>query len=82
MSIRGEIIIECDSEDCHAEIICGPWALMDFALGDLLADDGWEIHAKGRVVCPDCAKPENPRERGDDDGVEYADPRDAKADRI
>ena len=27
------------------------------------------------VPCPECF-PENPRERGDDDGVEYADPRD------
>ena len=25
---------------------------------------------------------ENPREKGDDDGVEYADPRDEKADRL
>jgi hypothetical protein len=33
------------------------------------------------ATCDDCARkgygpPENPRERGDDDGVEYADPRD------
>ena len=35
--------------------------------------------------CPMCGGPleviprENPRERGDDDGIEYADPRDKKA---
>lgn len=30
----------------------------------------------------DHPQPENPRERGDDDGVEYADPRDEMADRL
>lgn len=35
---------------------------------------GWSLHA---VVDP-YEKPVNPRERGDDDGVEYGDPRDAE----
>lgn len=31
--------------------------------------------------CPECRNP-NPRQKGDDDGIEYADPRDAREDRL
>ncbi len=41
---------------------------------------GAEVIVRGRpfyVRLPEPLERENPRERGDDDGVEYADPRDA-----
>ncbi|MCR4375640.1 MAG: hypothetical protein NUW22_12405 [Acidobacteria bacterium] len=40
-----------------------------------------ECHQTHDRPCPRCAD-QNPRERGDDDGVEYADPRDAMAERL
>jgi len=85
MSIRGTITLECDSPKCHAE----------FVLGDLDLEvapqrgGGLEVAAyaaewveddDGLLHCPQCC--EEGREKGDDDGVEYADPRDAKADRL
>lgn len=49
-------------------------------------DNGVGMEACGRWGCPDCqwVQPEirieeNPREKGDDDGVEYGDPREARA---
>jgi hypothetical protein len=74
MSRRGEICIECESDDCYAEVIYRPETLGE-TIDDLLEQDGWRVK-DGHDYCPECVKEENPRERGDDDGVEYADPRD------
>lgn len=52
-------------------------------------DCGREVECEDEYVeCPTCggenleAAAENPRERGDDDGIEYADPRDYRDDRF
>jgi hypothetical protein len=57
MSRWGHIVIECSSEDCHAEERFGPedfeGANMEFRLGEL----GWEVIGTGknrRDVCPQC----------------------------
>lgn len=81
MSRRGEITIECDSDDCYAEILLGALALEDDSLHDQLADAGWTQTAQGQDVCPDCVVEANPRERDDDDGMTYGDPRDEREDR-
>jgi len=74
MSRWGEITVECESDDCAAIINYGPSAIDD-DLTVLLLADGWRVK-DGHDYCPECVKEENPRERGDDDGVEYADPGD------
>jgi hypothetical protein len=74
MSRRGEICVECDSPDCYAEVIYQPSSIED-DLACLLFQDGWRRKDE-RDYCPECAKEENPRERGDDDGVEYGHPSD------
>jgi len=74
MSRRGEIAIECDAEDCWADICYTELELFS-ALNESLIEDGW-VRKDGKDYCPECSAPVNPRERGDDDGTEYADPRD------
>ena len=81
MSIRGSLVIECDHPKCHAEIVL---EARDFTLEreprgtDIsIYAYGWHMNDDDAFVCPQCAEP-NPREKGDDDGVEYADPRDRK----
>jgi hypothetical protein len=74
MSRRGEITVECDSDDCYAEVIYRPENL-DEPVHDLLTADGW-VRKDGKDYCVECVRPENPRERGDDDGVEYGHPGD------
>ncbi len=59
---------ECDSRLCPA--CTEPHTLHEADLDD-----------PATAVCVDC-QPENPRERDDDDGVEYGDPRDEMEDRL
>lgn len=81
MSRRGEIVIECDTPTCHAEIRFEAWHRAS-TVDDVLDDAGWQVTGKavGRAprkdICPQCVEEANPREKGDDDGREYADPRD------
>ncbi len=83
MSIRGSVTLECDSKGCHAEEVI---AAEDFNLADKwiyidvsAAFNGWRVDDDGNIHCPQCC--DEGRERGDDDGREYADPRDAREDR-
>ena len=75
MSRYGRITVECDSRDCSAEVSYSHNAI-EAELSDMLSDEGWTRTADGKDQCPDCCAPENPRQKGDDDGIEYADPRD------
>lgn len=79
MSIRGSITIECDRPKCHAEIVLdGRDADSDTTFNELSLElyvPGWRLDDEGMFWCPDCAEPHE-REKHDDDGREYADPRD------
>jgi hypothetical protein len=87
MSIRGSVVLECDSTGCHAEQVIGDLEMAD----DLVAlprggvevtvyAPEWVLDDDGLLHCPQCC--EEGREKGDDDGVEYGHPADAKADRL
>lgn len=86
MSIRrGAIVIECDSPRCYAEQMFDADSLEGSSLSECITDAGWEDRC-GTHVCPQCIAEETPepsesRERGDDDGIEYADPRDYRDER-
>lgn len=54
MSRRGEIVVECDSVDCYAEIVFTS-SQLDIELPGLLIDAGWE-RTRDRDICPDCVK--------------------------
>ena len=60
MSRRGEICVECDSDDCYAEVIYRPENL-DEPIHDLLVTDGWQ-RKDGKDYCCECV-----REHGDGD---------------
>ena len=86
MSIRGSIVLECDQKGCYAELVIDD---LEFDVNPQrggLEIDGyapdWREDEHGLFWCPDCAGANiNPRQRGDDDGREYADPRDYLAGR-
>lgn len=82
MSLTGTFTLECDRPTCRAELVLG---YVDADLEprrkggidlQLYAPD-WCMDEDGSLICPQCAAPD-PREKGDDDGREYADPRDAR----
>lgn len=86
MSIRGSVTIECDRKGCHAEIVLQAEDAtvhprrhgleLDLSAAEW-REDGLDVY-----VCPQCATAdENPRERDDDDGATYSDPRDAREER-
>lgn len=86
MSIRGSVTFECDQPRCHAEFVrqfvSDDEVNIDrYGLSVEASAEGWRMDDDGLLVCPQCAD-ENPREKGDDDGVEYADPRDAREGRL
>ena len=79
MSRRGEITVECDSDDCYAEAIYRPENL-DEPISDVLEADGWTRY-HDQDICPQCIKehgdPNRPeRERDEDDGQTYGHPGD------
>ena len=86
MAIRGTVTLECDTKGCQAETV------IEAEIADMVtlrrggieltmfAAD-WRLDDDDLLHCPQCCE-ENPRENGDDDGREYADPRDAKAERL
>ena len=51
---RGEIVIECDSPLCGAEIIYEAEDISKYVLDDMLGDDEWKVLEGGRFACPDC----------------------------
>jgi len=84
MAIRGSVTLECDSPKCHAELVLGDLDLevapqrgggleLTAYAAELVEDDDGLLH------CPECCRE---RERDEDDGQTYADPRDEKADRL
>ena len=83
MSIRGRVVFECDSKRCQAELV------IDAEDADLVNGkrtpeavfqaSGWVLDDDGDLHCEQCC--EEGREKGDDDGAEYADPRDEMMDR-
>lgn len=78
MSIRGTIVLECDSKGCRAEQV------MDADEADF-ADDmkrgvqvelyfsGWVMDEGGEIHCPACCE-ERTRDRDEDDGMSYGHP--------
>jgi hypothetical protein len=86
MAIRGSVVLECDSKGCHAETVIGD---LEFDItpqkrGGLEIStfaDGWVEDEHGELHCPQCCE-ENPRQKGDDDGVEYGHPRDEMGERL
>jgi hypothetical protein len=81
MSVWGEILIECDSKDCRAQHAVTGDDAFRVAGREYAEDEGW-IEVDGRHVCPQCQAEANPRERGDDDGVEYGHPDEARDERL
>lgn len=81
MSVYGTITVECDNEHCHAELVLHVDALMETSVEDALWDDGWRNH-DGLHICPQCCEEAQSRVKGDDDGREYGDPRDARDERF
>jgi len=66
MSIRGQVVVECDAPKCHAETIYEAEALVDNLLADCLSDDGWELHDEG-YICAQClSEAREDRDRRDD----------------
>lgn len=53
---RGEIVIECDSPLCGAEIIYEAENISKYVLDDMLGDDEWKILEDGLIHCPDCVR--------------------------
>lgn len=81
---RGEITVECDNDECSAEVVYRYDDLDNCTINDRLAEDGWQDRKSGKVwlwFCPDCVE-EQEREKGDDDGKEYGHPADALAERL
>jgi len=79
MSIRGRVTFECDTPKCHAELVLdADDADLDVTKrGDVSAvfvAYGWVQDQDGDLHCEACCT--EGREKGDDDGVEYSDPRD------
>lgn len=88
MSLRGELVIECDRPTCHAELVLSVEdadveAILHVGGGIVLtlSAHGWREDREGGYVCPECAE-DNPRDRDDDDGIQYADPRDEREARL
>jgi hypothetical protein len=62
MTRRGEIVIECDTPTCHAEIVLPVSAALDggdtpayrFGIGVLLGAVDWHTNVKGEDICPQC----------------------------
>lgn len=83
MSIMGRVMLECDTKGCHG---CEVIEAEDFDGRDIKRSltvsasfAGWVLDDDGNIRCPMCC--EEGRSKGDDDGVEYQDPREAMEDR-
>lgn len=55
MSLSGEIVIECDVKDCHAEQRFEGAALLDFDFKEIVTDIGWRVSERG-WICPQCSE--------------------------
>jgi hypothetical protein len=84
MSIRATVTYECDSPDCHAELVLDATdAELVKARGGVQAEfyaSGWVMDDDDQIHCPQCCK-EDPRERNADDGSSYGHPGDRLAGR-
>ncbi len=79
MSIRGTVTFECDTKGCRAEVVVdatGDASLMMFKSGVVaqVFAAGWVIDEDGGLHCEQCC--EEVRDRDEDDGRTYDDPRD------
>jgi hypothetical protein len=55
MSLRGEVIVECDLPGCHAEEVIPEADLLGpRTLKQILMDRGWIKTVRGHDVCPQC----------------------------
>jgi hypothetical protein len=85
MSVWGEITIECDTPGCHAQHAVTADEAFRVAGREYAEDEGWIVGDDGQHTCPQCiewGKAQCERAKGDDDGVEYGDPRDARDERL
>lgn len=55
MSMFGEIVIECDNPDCHAQHAVTADDAFRVAGREFIEDEGW-AHISGRDVCPQCVE--------------------------
>ena len=55
MSIRGEIVVECDTQGCYAELTLPPWALTG-GITAAMDGEGWKFTPSGRDICPQCVE--------------------------
>jgi hypothetical protein len=55
MSRRGEITVECDTPDCHAEWSLTAHQMRARSVRDWLDFEGWEMTGEGKDRCPDCS---------------------------
>jgi hypothetical protein len=56
MSVRGEVIVECDQQGCQAEQVLSTedlW-LADQSVFEFVVSEGWRVDDKLRVTCPQC----------------------------
>lgn len=59
MPLRGEIVVECDSADCQAELVITAlraWEGLEFAI----RDQEWKVYGSGtrtpRFICEQCTE--------------------------
>lgn len=59
MSIRGTVIVECDTADCHAEQVFEGAHLLEFPVECCASEHGWVLidgDIGPRFFCPDCVE--------------------------
>jgi hypothetical protein len=59
MSISGEIVIECDNQDCHAEHRVAAYEAYAVPARLYFEDEGWTV-VNGRHICPQCIAESTP----------------------
>jgi hypothetical protein len=62
MAIRGEIVVECGTPTCHAEIVFPADRFINPAktLATLRVTAGWRTYL-GKDICPQCLEEQGPK---------------------
>lgn len=56
MSVRGDLIVECDTPTCHAEQAFTVLALWRHSIRTALQREGWLTTHDGKDICPQCVE--------------------------
>jgi hypothetical protein len=56
MAVRGNVTVECDQPECHAEVVLTAEDLWhsDESVMAFMLDAGWKIDLREMVKCPQC----------------------------